>query len=91
MIEARESETGLQRPQQREMVVWLVAHLAIMRIVRFDEHHHLVGSIGVVVLVPNDDDRIAPGSPCGRGFDPVHQLGDLGVTLRQEKRALGCC
>ena len=68
MVEARQAEAGFQGAQQREVVDCGTERAAVLRVIGLDQHNDLVGRIAVIVLVPHQDDDVAPLTPSRRAL-----------------------
>jgi len=43
MVEAGQTKARFQRPQQREVIVEVIAHPAVRRIIGLNQHHDAIG------------------------------------------------
>ena len=92
MIQARQYESGLDRFQQREVVVACIALRPVRTVVGIHHEEDLVyrGRNAVVVFVPQNNNGVLALFPDRRRFDRGDNLAQSHIALLQEGRVEPC-
>lgn len=89
MIQARKTQSPLDRPKKRKVGVELRALSFVDAVIGIHDRDDFVGDglHTVIVLIPDHDDGVTSTSPDGRSMNGGHQFLDL-LVAENDKRGI---